>query len=110
VIDCELNDQDSIPGMGGDFSLCQRIQTGSETHTISYPLALYFGMKKSGSGAHNSPVSSSQVKNVLDSTPSSWYGAKLSIGTSLTYYYWYSWLRHYATSPKVAGLRPDEDN
>jgi hypothetical protein len=36
VIDCGLNDQDSIPGKGSDFSLCQQIQTGSETHTTSY--------------------------------------------------------------------------
>jgi hypothetical protein len=99
---CELDDQSSIPGRGGEgiylFTTAFRPLL-EPTHPLIRWVSgvLSLGLKRPGSEADNSPPSSAEIKNAWSctSTPrtSSWYGTWLSIWTTLSFTSWSNTLR-----------------
>jgi hypothetical protein len=64
-----LDDQNSIPGRAGYFSLWHHVQTGSGAHTASYPMGTggsLHGVKQPGCETDHSPPSSAKVKACVE--------------------------------------------
>jgi hypothetical protein len=79
-----------FPAMAGDFSHLNHVQTSSGAHIASYPAGTrdsFLGVKRPGSEADYSPLSSAEVKKCVElhihsSNTSSRRGALLSTGTT----------------------------
>jgi hypothetical protein len=71
-----VDDRGSVPGRGGDFSLCHYVQTGSEAHPASCPVATggsFPSLRRPEREADHSPLYRAEVKNVWSYTSTPTY-------------------------------------